>query len=117
MDHDLAMQEVVEGPDITCVTSGQPAGDEGLNRLHAFIVSWAVTGRLLTSTGGERRSIWVRELLPDLAGVLGEPRRFVGYDVEQQSRRVPHHHPGTTVRDLHRAEPGQAGHPRGDAGG
>ena len=35
MDHDITMQEVIEGLDITGVAGGQPAGNDGRGLLHA----------------------------------------------------------------------------------
>ena len=37
MDYDIKVQKVIEGSDITCVTGGQPAGNDGRGLIHASL--------------------------------------------------------------------------------
>src|ERR1700709_2224909 len=56
MDDDVAMQDVVKRLDITCVTSGQPAGDERRTLLHAPIISCVGGGRAPARTPAGSRT-------------------------------------------------------------
>lgn len=46
MDDDITMQEVIEGLNITRVTGGQPAGNDGRGLIHASLSPQGGNGRV-----------------------------------------------------------------------
>jgi hypothetical protein len=46
MDDHIAMQQVIEGRNITRIPGGQPAGNDGRVPIHASLSPKAVTGRM-----------------------------------------------------------------------